>query len=294
MDRLRTKKEFLGVIGVVVAIAAGATLPIVLSATAGAHGTASPAPVAACSPPQDAANQPVAAFSPPICIPALTAVPSTGLGDGQTIAIGGTGFSANASIGVVECEPGATGPAGCDLSTLLYEFSDGNGSFTSPYTVSRIIEISQPNGNYKDIDCAHKSCFLGAADVANFSVAAFTPLSFDPSIPLLLTGTLNHTGTANTKTGVAVISGTISCTHPLTADIYVDLTQFYGRFVFRSEGEVLVSCKSGTKNWTVKVPPGNGTYAAGASAADVQIQAETGTIYRDIEVKGPVHLSAVK
>ncbi|HVC71915.1 MAG TPA: neocarzinostatin apoprotein domain-containing protein [Acidimicrobiales bacterium] len=295
MEKLRTKKDILGVIGVIVAIAAGATLPIVLSATAGAHGAPSkPIPVADCSPPTDSSNLPVAAFSPPICTPVLTATPSTGLGDGQTIAISATGYSANAAVGVVECQAGATGPAGCDLGTLLYEQSNGNGDFASPYTVTRILSIGQKNGKSKTIDCAKKGCFLGAADIANFSVASFVPITFDPSIPLLLTGTLDHAGIAHAKAGVADITGTIGCTHPLTAYIYVDLTQLYGRFVFRSEGETLVSCKSGTKTWTVKVPPGNGTYAPGVATAGVGIQAQTGTGYRNIQISGKVHLKAGK
>ncbi|HEY7949151.1 MAG TPA: neocarzinostatin apoprotein domain-containing protein [Acidimicrobiales bacterium] len=300
MDRLRTKKELLGVIGVVVAIAAGATLPIVLSATAGAHGASSnPIPVASCSPPGDSANQAVAAFSPPVCTPMITAKPSTGLGDGQTIQIAGTGYSANAAIGVAECQAGATGPGGCDLSTLLFEQSDGNGSFGGPYTVTRIINIPQPPSGpgptkVKTIDCAHMGCFLGAADISNFSVAAFVPLGFDPSIPLLLSGTLDHSGTANKKTGVADISGTVSCTHPLSVDIYVQIAQIYKRFIFRSQGEIFVSCTPGKHTWSVQIQPQLGTYAAGVASVDVGLQSFTGTSYRDIEIKGNVHLTAVK
>ena len=298
MGMLRTKKEWLGAIGVVLSIAAGATLPIVLSASAGAHGAAAsnPIPVAACSPPS--ASGPVAAFSPP-CSPVLTAKPSTGLGDGQTIQIAGSGYLANQSVGVVECKAGATGPAGCDLSTLVYESGDGNGDFAGPYTVSRIVHIGggvvPPGGKSpkaQTIDCAHRSCFLGAADISNFSVASFVPLGFDPSLPLAFTATVDHTGTARTKTGVATISGTVSCTRPLDVNFDLQLSQIYGRFIFRSETYGFVSCKTGTKAWSVHVPPGNGTFAAGLATADVYFQTEVGTSYRTIEVKANVHLTA--
>jgi hypothetical protein len=272
-----------------------------LSATAGAQGgSANPVPVAACSPPGDSANQPVAAFSPPVCTPAIMATPSTGLGDGQTIAIAGTGYSANAAIGVAECQAGATGPGGCDLSTLLFEQSDSNGSFGGPYTVTRVIHIPEGSSSgpgptkVKTIDCAHKGCFLGAADISNFSVAAFVPLGFDPSIPLLLSGTLNHTGTAHSRTGAADISGTVSCTHPLSVNIYVDLTQIYGRFIFNSQNQIFVSCKKGTQPWKVLVPPNTGTFAAGVARADVYLEAQTGTSYRTVELEGAIHLTEVK
>ncbi len=292
----RSKKEFLGVLAVVVAIATGATLPIVLSATAGAR--SSPQAVAACSPPGITGTTapgkalPVAYSSPP-CIPALSANPDTGLADGQTVTVNGTGFSAHMTIGMVECEPGATGPSQCDLSTLLEIFSDGSGDFTTPYSVTRDLTIpdpSNPNASTQ-IDCAKVACFLGAADVSDYSVAASTPLSFNPALPLLLTGTVNHKGTVRPHTGVAAISGTVSCALPTTVDVEVDLTQFYKRFVFFNYADIIVRCTTSPATWTVDVPPGNGLYGVGRAMADVYFDTEFGNTYRQIEVSGNVALA---
>ena len=94
----------------------------------------------------------------------------------------GSGFSADAGIGMVECEPGATGASQCDLSTLLEIVSDGSGDFTTPYTVSRTSypRLTNPSDTTQ-IDCAKAACLLGAADITNYSVAAATHLSFNPA-----------------------------------------------------------------------------------------------------------------
>ena len=204
----------------------------------------------------------------------------------------GTGFSADAGIGMVECEPGAIGPDQCDLSTLLEVFSDGSGDFTTPYTVSRDPHHPQPeSGTTTQIDCAKAACMLGAADVADYSVAAATPLSFNPALPLELAGTLNHKGTVRPRAGIAEISGTVTCVTPTTVDVEVDLTQYYKRFVFFSYADTIVQCTTAPTTWTVAVPPGNGLYGVGKSMADVYFDTEFGTTYRQVEISGNVVLA---
>jgi hypothetical protein len=296
-------------VGVVVALGAGATLPIVLSATAGAHSSLNTpeAAVASCSPPgitgttgpgttEPAKAVPAkkkAAPPLPVCVPALAATPDTGLADGQTITVTGTGFSADAGIAMVECEPGATGPDGCDLQTLLEDQSDGSGDFTTPYSVTRVISI--PSATNPDVttslDCATQACFLGAADISDYSVSAFTPLSFNPKLPLLLTGTLDHAGTVRPRSGIAAISGTVTCASPTTVDVEVDLTQYYKRFVFFNYADSIVQCTTSPTDWTVDVPPGNGLYGVGRSMAEVYFDAQFGTTYRNVEISGKVRLA---
>jgi hypothetical protein len=213
------------------------------------------------------------------------------LADGQTIAVTGTGFSANAQIAMLECEPGATGPDQCDLSTLLELSSDGSGDFTTPYTVSRLLDVSNGDGTTTQIDCATEACMLGAADIADYSVAAGTPLSFNPKLPLELTGTLNHKGTVRPRSGVATISGTVTCVTSATVEVDVELTQYYKRFVFNSQGESVVSCGPTAATWTVAVPPGNGLYGVGKSMAQVYLEAQFGTSYKDVEISGNVKLA---
>ncbi len=284
---LRSKKEALGVLGVVVAIATGATLPIILS-TAGAHATA--APVASCSPPGISGSAtPVASFSPP-CIPALSATPDTGLGDGQSISVTGTGFSANTEIGMAECEPGAVSEADCDISTGVLLESDGSGDFSTAYNVARILNISNGTQTTTQIDCAQVACLLAAADLSDFSVAASTTLSFNPNLPLELSGTLAKKGTVRPHTGTATITGTVTCASPTIVEVDVNLVQFYKRFVFTNEVYEIVPCSSTASTWTAVVPPGNGLYAVGKAQATVYLDAQFGTSYRQIELTGKVNL----
>jgi neocarzinostatin family protein len=291
--RIPVKKEVLGVLGVVVAIAAGATLPIALSAAAGAHGkpAATAVPVASCSPPgiSDTSTA-VAAFSPP-CIPALTVDPSTGLADGQTVTVTGTGFSANAEIGMAECEPGAGGESDCDLSNVLIVESDGNGDFSTPFTVNRILSIDSDDSEFPtQIDCAQTTCLLGAGVISDQTISALAPLSFNPNLPLALTGTLNKKGTVKPHAGVATISGTVTCATATTVEVDVTLTQFYKRFVFTNEVETEAQCSAAGSPWSVVVPPGNGLYGVGTSQAVVFLDAQVGTSFRQFEVTGKVAL----
>jgi hypothetical protein len=232
----------------------------------------------------------VAAFSPP-CIPALSADPSTGLADGQTITATGTGFSANAEIGMVECEPGATGESDCDLSNVLILESDGNGDFTTAFTVNRILSIDSNSSEFPtQIDCAQAACELAAGVVSDTTIAAFAPLSFNPNLPLALSGTLNKKGTVKPHTGVATISGTVTCLTPTTVEVDVILTQYYKRFVFTNEVQTEAQCSATASPWTVVVPPGNGLYGVGTSQAVVFLDAQVGTSFRQFEVAGKVAL----
>jgi hypothetical protein len=290
MSRLRSKKDVLGIIGVVAAITAGAMLPIVLSATAGAHSNPAAAPVASCSPPGISdSSAPVADFSPP-CIPAITVNPDTGLADGQSVTVTGTGFSANAEIGMAECQPGTTSEATCDLSNTLILQSDGSGDFSTSFNVNRILNIQSDSEFPTQIDCAQVTCDLGAGVISDFAVAAVAPLSFDPSLPLELSGTLNKKGTVRPHTGVATISGTVTCATPTSVEIDVTLTQFYKRFVFTNEVYGVTNCSSSPTTWSVPVPPGNGLYGVGKSQATVFLDAQVGTSYREFQVSGNVNL----
>jgi hypothetical protein len=167
----------------------------------------------------------------------LSATPSTNLFDGETIFVTGSGFAPNAQIGMTECKTGA-GLEGCDISSALEFTSDGSGSFSTLFTVSKVFDISNKLGTTeKSFDCAPSRCFLGAADLSNYDFAATTPLEFNPRSPLALRGSVSLTGTVNTHTGIAVIAGTVTCTQPTEVDVYIDLQQTYHRFNFTNEGE---------------------------------------------------------
>jgi hypothetical protein len=224
----------------------------------------------------------------------LTALPNSGLIDGQTVSVTGTGFGPNSQVYVDECKLGA-GLAGCDESDELEVGTNGSGSFSTSYTVSRLLQLSAKNEyDEKNFNCAPSHCFLGAANLT-YQTAAATPLEFKPGSPLALRGTAASIDTVVPKTGVATISGTVTCTQPLVVNIYVNLQQTYRRFNFTSQGEATISC-AGPRHvpWTVIVQPGNGLYAAGAANVQAEISAQIGNSYRDIEITRNVVLQTAK
>jgi hypothetical protein len=207
--------------------------------------------------------------------PTLTVNPNTGLLDGQSVSVTGSGFTPFSGVAMVECEDHATGAAQCDLSSELEVGTDGSGSFATTYTVSRVLEISTKDGNEKVFNCGADRCMLGAADIFNYSIAASSPLGFKPHSPLAFRATVAPTSTVNTKTGVAEIAGTVTCTQLDTVDIYVELQQRYKRFNFTNEGEATVECLGHTQ-WTVPVPPGFGLFGVGAANVQAEFSTQIG------------------
>jgi hypothetical protein len=240
----------------------------------------------------------VANFSPP-CAQTLTANPNKKLKDGETITVTGKGFTPQAIIGIVECTSGAVNALQCDINTLQELQANRSGGFVTQFVVSRIIN---PEGS--PTDCATPgACILGAADISNlggYSEEVATPISFNPKVPplppLKLSGTLNPTGTANRKTGIATISGTVTCNRSTLVDVYGEFSQRYHRFIFSSEFDAEVMCTAsrkapGTATWTAQVLPENGTYAPGTATASGFLTGEAGDTYVQAEFSGTVKLT---
>ena len=228
--------------------------------------------------------------------PVLSAAPTTGLADGQPIAVTGANFSAFSQVGLAECTRSPKGPVHCDLSTSDIVGTDGSGSFTTTYTVSRILDVgTKPGGASKRVDCAHAHCVLGAADLINYALTAFVPLSFRPHGTLALRGALASTDAVVTKTGVATIAGTVSCTRPGSVQIQVTLSQIYRkRFNFTNSGSTSVECTGRHTPWTVSVPPGIGLFGVGPATVDAEISEPIGNTFRTITLTRSVALQAEK
>ena len=105
--------------------------------------------------------------------PALSADPSTGLTDGQKISVTGTGFPPETTMGIVECQAGATDQSTCDMDTLDPVETDGSGSLSLTEPVFRVITVGASS-----IDCALDACVLGAADENDASIVGDTAISF--------------------------------------------------------------------------------------------------------------------
>jgi hypothetical protein len=225
--------------------------------------------------------------------PSVQAQPSTGVDDGQVITVTGTGFSPNATIAVIECQTGSTTEAGCDLSTYILTTASSTGAFSTPYIASRYLHLSTT------IDCSVSgACTLAAANYANYAQVAGTPLTFNRAAPapqpLVLGASLAPTGTVDHKTGVATLSGTVSCNRPVIASISGELSQVYHRFIFSSYFSLSVLCTSSTK-WSAVVQPTNGLFGRGtASVSDGYASGYVGGTSSEVNFSGTVTLTYPK
>jgi hypothetical protein len=118
------------------------------------------------------ASAPISFDDVAIVPPTVSADPSTDLRDGQTITVSGTDFSPNALIEIVECET-AGSSASCDPDTGYPADADSDGTFSTPYPVTRVID---DGGG--PVDCAVSSCVIMAVNPEEADQEATTPIAF--------------------------------------------------------------------------------------------------------------------
>lgn len=114
----------------------------------------------------------------------VSAVPSTGLLNGQRITVSGTNFTPNATAVISECQSGTVGEA-CGGAALGIR-TDGSGSFSTSYRVTRIIE-----GIAGSVDCAQPPGCEIVASNEDGTQETSTPVSFADVaiIPPVMTAT---------------------------------------------------------------------------------------------------------
>lgn len=115
-----------------------------------------------------AALSSVSAFA---ATPALSGTPSSGLKDGTSVALTGTGYTPNLSLFVLECSSATGGQAACDITHLGMATSSASGAVSTSFTVHT---GTIGNGT---CDATHTGCVIQVADAAGTSHAAF-PLVF--------------------------------------------------------------------------------------------------------------------
>jgi hypothetical protein len=104
-------------------------------------------------------------------------------------------------------------------------------------------------------------------DAGNTATATFTVAV----LPLLdISIQINSTATVSQRTGVATVSGTVSCNNPTSGYIYGDLKQLVanravigGSFFIGAQ-----TCTPPGTSWTAAVSPDNGRYGAGKAEAN--------------------------
>jgi hypothetical protein len=108
--------------------------------------------------------------------PTVTATPASDLLDGQEIRVRGGGYSANATIGVVQCPAAADSLDDCDNDTAKTLSTDANGHFSTTMSVKRTIV----DGHSVSTDCGASpgACVVVSVYVHGFADKAAAPLSF--------------------------------------------------------------------------------------------------------------------
>lgn len=117
----------------------------------------------------------------------VKAEPSTGLVDGQTVHVTGTGFPPGESIGVVMCtkeagqEHGARGVDACNIGRYASTTADADGMATVGFEVRRLVVLDG-----REVDCASEAqrCLIGMGMISDYDQSGGVLVDFDPSVPI--------------------------------------------------------------------------------------------------------------
>ncbi|MDQ1510981.1 MAG: hypothetical protein QOG50_2825 [Actinomycetota bacterium] len=230
--------------------------------------------------------------APASAAPALVVTPNTDLVDFQTVSVTGSGFAANSSVGLLECQTGAFDLGNCDLNTLAFPSTDATGSYTTDFVVQRLINTSAGQ-----IDCAPSACLLFSAVDPTAADVASAPLAFDPNVPpqprLALSMTVDPRGTVVSKTGVVTVRGTVTCNLP--ADVFVDVViqQRAGRVLITGEAFVDVQC-DGTTAFSASGQGFSGILKGGSAFVDATADGFNGQSSAFTEVQATIKLAGKK
>jgi hypothetical protein len=93
-------------------------------------------------------------------------------------------------------------------------------------------------------------------------------LVFNVSVSVNLGLTIDPTGSVDAKTGVATISGTVTCSEPVSVFLDGFIEQRVGRVILRGFFFTAVEC-DGATSWQVQVVADNGLFAGGQVKATV-------------------------
>ena len=108
--------------------------------------------------------------------PSVSVTPDTGLADGQSVTVTGSGYGANASVGIVQCPAGATSIDLCDGRTADSFSADASGGYTRQATVYEV--ITDAHGTVTDCGSAAGACVIASVYVHGFQGLATAPLAF--------------------------------------------------------------------------------------------------------------------
>ncbi len=149
---------------------------------------------------------------------AVTATPSTGLADGQTIQVSVTGFPANTDLFILQCTAAPTGAPGltpkCNLDGAVLPKTNGAGAVTTPFKVK-----AGPIGTDGGVCPVANDgpCYI-VASTSDPSTAVGIPIDFAPTVVVAPSANLvdgqvvSVTGTGYANNASATV---LQCVDPL-------------------------------------------------------------------------------
>jgi hypothetical protein len=119
---------------------------------------------------------PIVWAAPALAARALTATPSVGLTDGQTVSFTGSGFNASVDIGFCQAiDDGTPAQEDCGASTGTTR-SSPSGDISGELTVRQSMFVPSLG---RIVDCTSAACFVGAAEISDIAhTSAFASLTF--------------------------------------------------------------------------------------------------------------------
>jgi hypothetical protein len=213
--------------------------------------------------------------APAWAAPTVAANPGTDLVSGQAIQVSGTGYSANASLAVLQCAAGANDVfANCSIGGFVSVTTDASGSFSTTFTVSRTLSLSG-----RTVNCAASpgTCIIAVTPFAETYVAS-TPLSFDPNAPILIITVTDVTATV--RDNAVLLQGVVHCTLPTEVFIQGRLRQVVHRFFIDGFFQTSVACDD-EQPFSVVFEGTNGVIKQGDADLDLSASTSLGGEFDD-------------
>lgn len=112
------------------------------------------------------------AATPASAAAAMSVTPSSGLSDGQTVTVTGSGYTAGASVHVGECST----PDVCSNDTITTT-AGADGTFSVSFTVEKVFQAEDwSTGTTVTVDCAAVQCSVAAWEEGAGTISE--PISF--------------------------------------------------------------------------------------------------------------------
>jgi LPXTG-motif cell wall-anchored protein len=115
----------------------------------------------------------------------ITATPSTGLVDGQTVRIEGTGWQPYELLEIFECAGDSIDEMRCDPRNGFQFDADGSGHVRFDFPVDARIYLGPEGTTEYDCRTEPAGCRIGVGLMLEHANSAFATLTFDPAAPLL-------------------------------------------------------------------------------------------------------------